>query len=117
CCTSQRARPCASRSDWGSAASPKTRRAMGTEYCSRKSAAPCRGNARRNHRGRGMDARFCRLRRNVARCAARQVTASKKRRTLHHPPHRLVADIDVVFADEFELAVVAPTLRLPVLQE
>src|SRR6478672_9783380 len=24
-----------------------------------------------------------------------------------HPPHRLVTDIDVVFADEFELAVVA----------
>jgi hypothetical protein len=40
----------------------------------RRRCRPCRGNARRNHRGRGMDARFCRLRRNVARCAARQVS-------------------------------------------
>ena len=40
----------------------------------RRRCRSCRGNARRSPRGRGMDARPCRLRRNVARCAARQVS-------------------------------------------
>ncbi len=35
-----------------------------------------RGSARRSHRGGGMDARSCRLRRNVARRAARHVSGA-----------------------------------------